>query len=250
MKLIKQMFLAAACAVIVFSPAQSFASDNYESLKSYIFHIQEDNTVASSLVDLGKSFYQEGNRKEAIHEFSKALLVDPYNKEAKEYLKKLGLKSGLYQGVKTEITDLVGKLDHREALDEVERLAKVQDARELEIDVLNQKITAREGLKINFLPQDKKRQEAEEALLEQSFSLAKNQRDFLNKVDELINSLEFLDNNITLLVDSRMAFEEEYKYLEDLEKEIQATNKEIDTLHQEQNNLTDVKKATHPLESK
>ena len=52
--------------------------------------------IAEDKVKDGKAFYEEGDYQRAIHEFSKALLVDPNNKEAREYLHKMGLEDGIY----------------------------------------------------------------------------------------------------------------------------------------------------------
>ena len=52
--------------------------------------------AAEDLLVGAKAYYEEGRYQQAIHEFSRVLLVDPYNKEAKEYLHKLGLQEGLY----------------------------------------------------------------------------------------------------------------------------------------------------------
>ena len=46
-----------------------------------------ETSIQGFLVDIGKSFYQKGNYEEAVHEFSKALIVDPDNQAAKAYLK-------------------------------------------------------------------------------------------------------------------------------------------------------------------
>lgn len=60
-----------------------------------------ENAAASFLVDIAKSHLEHGQVQEAIHEFSKALLVEPDNQEAKQHLERLGLSQGLYHATLT-----------------------------------------------------------------------------------------------------------------------------------------------------
>lgn len=53
--------------------------------------VEAKSGVAEFLNDRGKKMYRQGLVEEAVREFSKALLVDPDNKTAREYLQKLGL---------------------------------------------------------------------------------------------------------------------------------------------------------------
>jgi chromosome segregation ATPase len=64
------------------------------------------NDAADYLANLGKKYYDGGQIDEAIHEFSKALIVDPNNVLAKKYLNKLGLSQGLYSPAKTTTTQI------------------------------------------------------------------------------------------------------------------------------------------------
>ncbi len=48
------------------------------------------------LIDQGKQHYQKGDLASALHEFSKAILVDPGNAAAKDYLGKMGFTDGMY----------------------------------------------------------------------------------------------------------------------------------------------------------
>ncbi len=52
--------------------------------------------IARELVDKAKGYYAQGDYANAIHEFSKALLADPDNEEAREYLDKMGVQGGYY----------------------------------------------------------------------------------------------------------------------------------------------------------
>ncbi|HBR14248.1 MAG TPA: hypothetical protein DD723_01715 [Candidatus Omnitrophica bacterium] len=69
------------------------------------------NEMGEFLTDLGESYYNQGDTQEAIHEFSKALLVDPSNEKAKRYLKELGLDQGLYKGIKTRSSQVAELAD-------------------------------------------------------------------------------------------------------------------------------------------
>lgn len=60
----------------------------------------EGTLVAEHLVAEGINFYAQGEYPQAIHEFSKALLVDPNNEEAQYYLGKMGMGTGLLFGEK------------------------------------------------------------------------------------------------------------------------------------------------------
>ncbi len=59
------------------------------------------NMVAEFLCDRAQTFYEQGEKKEALQEFSKALLIDPGNPTAHEYLARLGVPDGLYRPLKT-----------------------------------------------------------------------------------------------------------------------------------------------------
>ena len=62
------------------------------------------NATSDYLVEIGEMYYNKGQKTDAIHEFSKALLINPDNKVAKEYLHKMGLREGLYKPSRTSIT--------------------------------------------------------------------------------------------------------------------------------------------------
>ena len=52
--------------------------------------------VSEDLCRKGKFYYERGDYAKAVHELSKAILVDPKNEEARGYLQQLGIKDGLY----------------------------------------------------------------------------------------------------------------------------------------------------------
>ncbi len=59
---------------------------------------QEKSLIADYLVTEGKNYYVAGDYAKAIHELSKALLVDPNHEEAQYYLNKLGATASLLLG--------------------------------------------------------------------------------------------------------------------------------------------------------
>ena len=59
---------------------------------------------ANLLVQVGVEHYEKGELDQAIHEFSKALMLDPNHSVAKEYLAEFGMEEGLYPGMTTKLT--------------------------------------------------------------------------------------------------------------------------------------------------
>ena len=64
---------------------------------------------ADFLVELGRKAYEKGHPQDAIHEWSKALIIAPDHIEARALLDEFGLKEGLYEGIKTQ-TDHIAEL--------------------------------------------------------------------------------------------------------------------------------------------
>ena len=60
-------------------------------------YAEKRDMIVEFLCDYGKKLFAQGQLKDAAHEFSKALLVDPGNETAKMYLRELGLTEPLYQ---------------------------------------------------------------------------------------------------------------------------------------------------------
>jgi chromosome segregation ATPase len=58
----------------------------------------ESSLIAEHLVMEGKNYYASGDYARAIHELSKALLIDPHNAEAQYYLNQLGAAAGVLLG--------------------------------------------------------------------------------------------------------------------------------------------------------
>ena len=123
---------------------------------------RQENRGAAFLVDAGIDDLNRGNKQRAIHQFSKALMLEPDNKRALFYLNQLGMREGLYQPYKTNlkvITDLAGDVEYyqmqmsrlqdqkkrmQSVLDrlsrENERLKRQHEAQDVEISILKQRM--------------------------------------------------------------------------------------------------------------
>jgi hypothetical protein len=120
------------------------------------------NTPANYLVDVGRMELQNGKVNDAIHEFKKALLIDPAHEEAKAELKKLGVSDERYQGVQSsaqrakEYQDKIAHLEKDKAdmqakFDKVQqdqdRLHEIYVVKNLELEVLINKVAALKQLR-------------------------------------------------------------------------------------------------------
>jgi len=79
-------------------------------------HAETTSIVSEYLTEEGKNLYESGNADEALKSFSKAILADPNNEEAKEYLKEMGIEEGLYNqpiSPTQRIINLKGEVDNR-----------------------------------------------------------------------------------------------------------------------------------------
>lgn len=79
------------------------------------------NTPSSFLVEIGRKYLEAGKVNDAIHEFKKALLVNPNYEEAKEELRKLGVPEERYQGAKPS-SERIREYQHQVAQLENEKL--------------------------------------------------------------------------------------------------------------------------------
>ncbi len=79
-------------AVFVFSP--SYVSANLQAEEAQV------------LINLGKSLQKSGDIAGAVHEYSKALLADPDNQEAKALLAQCGFSRGLYKPLRTKTIEM------------------------------------------------------------------------------------------------------------------------------------------------
>lgn len=115
------------------------------------------NTPSSFLVEIGRAELEKGKVNEAIHEFKKALLVDPNYEEAKEELRKLGITDERYQGAKSsserirEYQNLVTQLENEklemegtinELQAEQDKLHDMFVVKNLELEVLINKVVS------------------------------------------------------------------------------------------------------------
>jgi PKD repeat protein len=58
-------------------------------------YTREEDTSSNYLCEYGIKLYQKGDIQGAIHEFKKALQINPHNEEAREYLRRISLKEKL-----------------------------------------------------------------------------------------------------------------------------------------------------------
>jgi len=97
-----------------------------------------NSLIAQDLIDDGKKSFEAGDYRAAIHQFSKALLVDSKNKEALDYLRQMGLSGGVYGNAKTQleqISDLGQEVNgYRGQVADLEEAnkAKAEEARQLQ----------------------------------------------------------------------------------------------------------------------
>ena len=72
----------------------------------------DDNNPADFLVEIGERHLKKGDVASAVHEFSKALMLDQDNQKAKGYLNELGIRQGLYSGIETTQTQVAKMAGH------------------------------------------------------------------------------------------------------------------------------------------
>lgn len=136
MRIYKKFLIAILCggAVFIFGLRTGLAEEDLNLRKE----------GGNYLVSIAKTAYARGQYEDAAHEFSKALLVDPENKEALEGLRAMGIDRGLYADVRTSLTNTV----------EISRNFKLQEVAEQTI--LNESAKRR---KVQFLDVEPKQDE-------------------------------------------------------------------------------------------
>lgn len=123
--------------------------------------------AAESLVKTAKKHYDNHDYAKAIHEFSKALMADPQNEEAKYYLDLLGIEGGVYGRQETPLSRInhlvedisayqqaIKNLEEQRA--EVERINRLMQEDQ---EYLQQVIRSKDEENINILQQMKEVQD-------------------------------------------------------------------------------------------
>jgi len=202
------------------------------------------NVGAQFLMKVGYSFYEQGRLDEAIHEYSKALMLEPRNQEAKAFLGQFGLEKGLYatgtrtsrdkivklgediKGYKDKVSVLSGQNKAYEA--QVNELQKQRDslfqakmANELEKELVQEKLTffkktleeyeidsAKEIEEIEDFYSDKMVEMREALVLKQKMSVIKAEPKKLSEKE-----LDALNNRILTLVERSAGYEEQLAIL-------------------------------------
>ena len=92
----------------------------------------------------GKKFYKAGDQSAAIHEFSKALQSDPSNQEARKYLEKMGIPSGIYDLTESSQVKLAKLAQEKKVYQD--KLGDLEKAHQEELAKSNQLQTEKEKL--------------------------------------------------------------------------------------------------------
>ena len=113
----------------------------------------ESSLIADHLVMEGRNYYAAGDYTRAIHELSKALLIDPNNAEAQYYLNHLGAAAGVLLGrgssSMSQMAHMTRNLDwYKTELSKMERdnieKARLAEILKAEREKLNQRLVNRE----------------------------------------------------------------------------------------------------------
>ena len=140
--------------------------------------------LSDHLTDEGIEFYNQGRYDQAVHQLSKALLVDPENKLALEYLKKMGLSGGLYEPGETVLSQ-AGKL----AGTVVSYRNWVQDL-QYERDYITQEKRALQGQLENSLAALSRQQEERYRLRKENRDMQSEIRAKRNRINKMQTALE------------------------------------------------------------
>jgi chromosome segregation ATPase len=88
------------------------------------------NIMVEYLLKIGKIYYDRGDYISAIHEFTKAVMIDPSNSEAQGYLKKMGAGGGYVRVPERQMIDainLAGEVERYQK--QLEQLTKENEKR-------------------------------------------------------------------------------------------------------------------------
>ena len=97
-------------------------------ISSSLAYADTKKSSADYLCDYGIRLYNEGDIDTAIQEFSKALLLQPNNQLAKDYLARMGVDDGIFTGTRTTLS-AVGDLS-RHLADSRETITALQEKNE------------------------------------------------------------------------------------------------------------------------
>jgi len=146
--------------------------------------------AAGHFVEEGRMYYEQGKYKRAIDSFSKALLSDPDNQEAKEYLHKMGVSGSIYMG--------------RDAsLDEITRLSqtvselKAKNERAVqETQSLHKTVDDLQGQKTNLEDQLARKKEEIVSLNADLFQMQHALTSHLNDIQEKARELDKINTQL------------------------------------------------------
>ena len=227
-------------------------------------YAEPQNTPANFLVDVGKDHYAKGQKAEAIHELSKALILDPENAEAKKYLHKLGVEEGLYTSKRTstdQIADLSQHVNtYKQKIVELERQKKdIEDkfnnlqaernelyrsnlAKDLEMNLLHDKVNQikEASLKNKDIHQDQM-QRIDEMYKDKDQKLMES----VIKKEHLVDSMEValkekeaqlksLNSKFNNTIDQSLLYEDQMAALSEKYRQLKGT---IDNRHKTQDQL-------------
>ncbi len=158
------------------------------------------NEGSKYLTEIGINHLEKGEYEAAAHEFSKALMLDPGNVQAKMKLNEMGISHGLYAGAQTRSSQMVDLSQHviqykqqvaRLMLEKREMMAKFQELL-LERDTVIVKSRA-EKLEKEILTQElekmaQKNQEQHDAHVRQIEDI---EGMYVNKVNNMRNDIDY-----------------------------------------------------------
>jgi len=193
--------------------------------------------IAQELVSKAKGYYDKGDYSNAIHEFNKALLADPDNEEAREYLEKMGVQGGYYGrpvNLKLKMIEQLNRDLHwyqeQMGLLEEEKLQKEQRVRHLteEQQGLEEAIQHKEQEKAAI-------EEQFEELREQSEARAAQDHALMNRIErEDERKRKQIMRLNTDLYDYKEKLQDKLAGLKEKEEQIKELDQQIKVLSQEQ----------------
>lgn len=192
--------------------------------------LAQNSLVADNLMQEAKECYDNGSHEKAIQLFSKVLLVQPRNKEALRYLKKMGLDGGIYGYHKTmpdHIYDLMEEIHlYEQDLNALEARSRLQSEETEELK------EARQRLEELIRNKEEERQRLEEDY-EEFYAIAavrfKEQKEDLTRLQETAEqkTQELVRLN-TDLFESKQQWLSDRETLGETSQELASVKKEMD----------------------